>query len=376
MLIKVVQNFYLVFLLLFFVYSLSLFEFVIHSHKEDKINTFLGFICLSFVFMHLIIFLHLMFQDINLYDFIFPIFLLILVLAPSSLGLLLILSSFIVIIYTKVKGESIRLQEFKRDKIKHFNQTSLAKRDNVRKINHVFIFIGMVVVWFIGVYSVYSVSGSLDGMIPEENDMVSLYLRIFNYPGGFSISLLALGWFYYVLFFFFYAFFFFMLINEISRKSVSLKFPTNLFTSLFLTEKEKKYYGSYFYFAVGHLFASFITPPLVYFAILGISSLADLSASQVGIRFGKRRIVWNNNKTWEGTIACGLISFFITFLFLGFWWALIFSIIMVAIDLLTSKPLDISDNLLIPLTCSIIYALVRFIFHLNYSAIILFWIEL
>lgn len=312
-----------------------------------------------------------MFQDVSLYEFIFPAFLLILILVPTSFGLILSISSICVIVYKKLKGSNVKIQEFKTKELEKFKQTSSAKKDNYRKINHVFIFIGMLIVWFIGVYLVYSASGSLKGMIPEENDMGVLYLQILTQPGGFSNSLLALGWFYYILFFFFYVFFFFMFINEISRKSVYLSFPTNIFTTLFLTEKEKDRYGSYFYFAVGHLFASFITPPLVYFAILGISSLADLSASQVGIRYGKRKISWNSNKTWEGCIISGLVSFLISFIFIGIWWALIFSIIMIIIDLITTKPLDVSDNLLIPLISAVTYVLIRTVFNLNYSSILL-----
>ena len=371
MLIKVIHNFHFLFIILFLIFSFTIFEFVNQSNKEDKINRFLGFLVLSFVLIHLLIFLNLMSLDVSLYDFIFPVFLLILILIPTILGLTLLISSISVLIYKKLKGNNAKLQEFKTKKSEKFKLTSSAKKDNYRKINHVFIFFGMLIVWFIGVYSVYSASGSLKGMIPDENDMGALYLQILTQPGGFSNSLLALGWFYYILFFFFYGFFFFMFVNEISRKSLHLSFPTNLFTTLFLTEKEKNRYGSYFYFAVAHLFASFITPPLVYFAILGISSLADLSASQVGIRYGKRKISWNSNKTWEGCIVSGLVSFLICFIFIGIWWSIIFSIIMIIVDLLTTKPLDVSDNLLIPLISSVTYVLIRTVFNLNYSSIIL-----
>ena len=92
------------------------------------------------------------------------------------------------------------------------------------------------------------------------------------------------------------------------------------------------------------MFASFICPPMVFLAILGLSSIGDLTASQIGIRFGKKRIKWNTNKTWEGTISSALICFILSFFFVGFVWALLFAILILIVDLLTPKLVKISDK--------------------------------
>ena len=75
------------------------------------------------------------------------------------------------------------------------------------------------------------------------------------------------------------------------------------------------------------MFAAFVCPPMVYLAILGISSISDLMTSQIGIRMGKKHIDWNKNKTWEGTIAGTITTFIISLFFIGLYWSLIFSII-------------------------------------------------
>jgi dolichol kinase len=122
------------------------------------------------------------------------------------------------------------------------------------------------------------------------------------------------------------------------------------------------------------MFAAFITPPMVFFAILGISSIADLLTSQIGIRYGKHKIGWNQEKSWEGTFAGVIGCFIISFLFVGFLWAMIFTITFLIFDIFTNKPINLSDNLLIPMGTAAIYFIVRFIFDLNYNTIFLSWI--
>lgn len=115
------------------------------------------------------------------------------------------------------------------------------------------------------------------------------------------------------------------------------------------------------------MFASFISPPMVLFSILGICSISDLMTSQIGIRYGKRHIKWNKDKTWEGTLAGILSAFIICFLFIGLIWALIFTLIFFIFDIFTTKPVNISDNLIVPISCGIVYFFVRFIFDLDYT---------
>jgi len=119
--------------------------------------------------------------------------------------------------------------------------------------------------------------------------------------------------------------------------------------------------------------AALLTPPMVFLTILGLSSLADLATSQLGIRYGKNKIKWNNDKSWQGTIAGLVVCFIICLLFLGFYWALIFTLAFLVFDIFTNEPLNISDNLLIPIGCSIIFLLIRFFGNLDYYTIILNW---
>ncbi|MFX1328376.1 MAG: hypothetical protein ACFE91_09625 [Promethearchaeota archaeon] len=308
-------------------------------------------------------------QEILLRSFFVPLWFLI-------LGIPLITISFLIVTSTSV--ESLFRKVFRKDfsklskKLEEKGDSwSKAKKDTLRKLNHVLIFIGLFLIWYIGLFIVNFYTGTSAGMVPEENNMLLLYLRIIDEPNAIREVLFSLGWFYYLLFFFFYSVCLFMIANEFTRKSRFCSFPFNFFSKLYLSGEEKKNYGAYLYFAIGQMFAAFICPPMVLFAILGISSISDLMTSQIGIRFGKKHILWNQNKTWEGTIAGTLTTFFLCFFFIGFLWSLIFTLLFLLIDIFTDKPINLSDNLLIPIGCSLTYILIRFIFDLNYFTIFL-----
>lgn len=161
--------------------------------------------------------------------------------------------------------------------------------------------------------------------------------------------------------------------NEFARKTRFASFPFKIFTYMF-SEEEKRGYGCYLYFAIGQMFASFLVPPMVCFAILGISAISDLMASQIGIKFGKKHIKWNGDKTWEGAVAGFISSLAICYFFMGIIWALIFSIAFLTFDIITKKPLNMSDNLLNPMGCAVIYMILRFFLNLDFYTIILEWI--
>jgi dolichol kinase len=165
-----------------------------------------------------------------------------------------------------------------------------------------------------------------------------------------------------------------MIANEFTRKSKRLGFPFNFLCKVLLCEEEKRSYGTYLFFAIGHMVAALITPPMVFLTILGMSSLADLATSQVGIRYGKNKIKWNKEKSWQGSIAGVIVCFVICTLFIGVNWALIFTFAFFLFDVFTNRPLNIADNLLIPFGSSLIFLLVRFIFNFDYYTIILNWI--
>ncbi len=353
-------------------YSFILYLYFHFSYKPDYLNNIFGFTSLLFVFFHILLFLIIMNLDVSLQSFFIPLWLLILGVPMILVGILVLISTGVINLIKidsqrVFAGLSIKLQEKRKD-------WSKAKKDTLRKLNHVLIFLGLLLVWYIGLVIANIFSGSSTGMIPEENNMVLLYLRIILNPNSIKTVLLSLGWFYYILFFFFYIMCMFMLSNEFSRKSKRFAFPFTFFTKIYLSENEKQNYGTYLYFSIGQMFAAFVCPPMVFFMILATASISDLMTSQVGIRFGKSHLRWNQHKTWEGTIAGTLVTLVIGFLFVGLIWSLIFTVVFLLIDIFTAKPLDISDNLLIPISFSLIYLFIRFFFNLDYYTIIIFWI--
>lgn len=359
---------YLIIVISFF---FILFSYINYSNKPEILNNIFGFGSLFFVFAQIIIFLLLMNQDIGLRSFFVPLFLMVLGIPLAIVAMLIIVSTAVVsfsnrVLKKDVSKLSIKLEEKRKN-------WSKAKKDTLRKLNHVLIFFGLLLVWYTGLFVVDFFTNTSAGMIPKENNMLLLYIRIINEPNSIIEVLFLLGWFYYILFFFFYTLSLFMLANEFARKSHNFSFPFTIFPKLYLSNEERENYGTYLYFAIGQMFAAFICPPMIFFAILGISSISDLMTSQFGIRFGKNHISWNQNKTWEGTLAGVISTFLISFLFVGFFWALIFTIIFLLLDILTNQPFNVSDNLLIPIGCSLVYIFIRLIFDFNYSSIILQW---
>lgn len=366
------EYFQIWFILIIISYLVIIFSFIHLSSKSDILNNSTAFFSLFTLFVHIILFLLLMNQEATLQVVIIPLWVLTLTIPILISALLLILSSLMVIGYKKItkKDHSLIGQKLREKR----SIWSKSKKDSLRKLNHVLIFIGLLVVWYVGLFLVQTYTGSYAGMIPEENNMLLLYLRLLTEPDSINEVLFLLGWFYYLLFFFFYVLSIFMLINEFTRKLKKLSFPFTFFTKIYLTDKEHESYGTYLFFSIGQMFAAFISPPMIFFAILGISSISDLMASQIGIRFGKKHISWNEKKTWEGTAAGALTTFIICFLFTGVIWSSIFTIAFLVFDIVTNKPINLSDNLLIPIGCSLIYILVRFFFNLDYYTVLLFWI--
>jgi len=311
-------------------------------------------------------------QELLLQPFHVPLWLLLLGIPMIFPSVLILISTMVVVIYKKRTNKDP--SEIGNKLVEKKKGWSKAKKDSLRKINHIFIFIGLFVVWYVGLFVVYLITNSSVGMIPDENNMLLQYLKLINIPDSMIEVLFSFGWFYYLLFFFFYLLCMCMLANEFTRKSKNISFPFNFFTILYLDEKEQDSYGSYLYFGIGQLFAAFISPPMIFFAILGISSISDLITSQIGIRYGKKNISWNKKKTWEGTIAGTIVSFVICFFFIGIFWSIIFSLTFLVFDILTNKPLNVSDNLLIPIGCSLVYIFIRFFFNFEYYTILLSWI--
>ncbi len=350
--------------------------YILHSREINVYNRSFGIFGLSSVFLLLIVILILIAQEITLVlNGLLISFLL--NMPILVVGLLILVSTGLARSLRKRYNSKVKyFKDLEKRTIKKIEAMSKARIDALRKINHILIFIGLIVVWFISLGIVMNFTGSWTGMIPVENNMLLIYIQLFANSRSTSDVLFSFGWFYYILFFFFYAFCFIMLANEFTRRNPRYVFPFNYMTRLLLSEDERREYGTYLYFAIGQMFAAFLCPPMVFFAILGMSSIGDLMASQVGIRLGKTHISWNQKKTWEGTIAATISCFIICFFFIGIFWGVLFSVVFMIFDIFTGKGfrnINLSDNLLIPIGCAVVYLIIRFTLNMDYYTIILSW---
>ncbi len=369
-----ISIFYIWFLLLLVFYFVILFGYLYFSYKSDILNNILSVGALFFVFINILLFLILMVQDEDLHDETLPLFTFTLLLPLVFIGAILIVSTVLLYCFRllKTNKDFTKLENRMEKKVK---EMSKLRKDIVRKINHVLIFIALVGVWYISYINVKDFTENKDGkpirIDPDITNMLYLYFRIFTKPKSIENVLFSLQWLYFVLFFFFYSFCLVMLINELTRKTKYLAFPFNILPILIMSEDEKQSYCTYLYFSIGQMFAAFLCPPMVFFAILGMSSIGDLMTSQIGIRYGKRHISWNPNKTYEGTIAGTITAFIICVIFIGPFYGMLLAGAFMIFDMITSKPIKLSDNLLIPIGCAIIYVIVRYILDVDYFSVIL-----
>jgi dolichol kinase len=161
-----------------------------------------------------------------------------------------------------------------------------------------------------------------------------------------------------VLFFaFFYCLFYFMITSELCRHSERWRFlfDRTIHKSLRRDEAGRKI-ASYALFPAGYMFACLFLP---YFAVVGIIAggcLGDLAASQVGMRWGRHRFP-HQHKTWEGLAAGSIVTFCAGLLFLGPIWALILAGCFAFVDLISEWPVPMSDNLLFPIVCTVVFCL-------------------
>ena len=232
------------------------------------------------------------------------------------------------------------------------------KIDFRRKFWHIFVFILVISILFlIRQYLVSQTNGTLwvehyqqllDGFF-DYTDGTSFIDNIFirkTPPMGQSTIII-----------FMYGMVIFMFTIELTRLSGHVFFLFQKKVQSIMREKEKNTFGSYTHFATGFLLAAWILPPFPFLAAMCLGSFADPIASIIGIKFGRKRYSWNG-KSIEGTIA-GMITAFISMVFFVGWiYALIGSIVVFAIiDIITPKPLRISDNILMPLIITPIFVL-------------------
>jgi dolichol kinase len=315
-----------------------------------------------------------MVQDEDLHDETLPLFTFTLILPIIFIGVTILISTGIGVFFRLIKKNK-DFTELESGMERKLKVMSKVKFDIIRKINHVIIFIALFIVWYLS-YNMIKDFTQNEGknqdikIDPKITNMLYLYLRLLTKPNSIENVMFSLEWFYYVLFFFFYILSLIMLANEFTRKTKYMSFPFNLI-KIIISEEEKKSYSTYLYFGIGQMFAAFLCPPMVFFAILGMSSIGDLMTSQVGIRYGKRQISWNPKKTYEGTLAGTITSLIISVIFIGPLYGMILAGAFMIFDMFTNKPINLSDNLLIPIGCAIIYVFVRYIFDIDYVPIIL-----
>ena len=294
--------FFIWFLIILASYFIILFAYLHFSNKKEILNNIIGFFALFFVFIHVSMFLLLMFQDKDLHKFTMPLFL-DAILIPLFLIFLGLIISTVVLLIFRALLRSKDFSEFKEKLNSKLAGMSKTRKDFMRKVWHIGIFIVLFILWY---FSYEFVQTQMVGkkkklkIEPRTTNTFYLYLRILTKPKSIENVLFSLEWFYYVIFFFFYILSLVMLINEFTRKNKYLGFPLNFIPLLLLSEEEKEKYGTYLYFAIGHMFAAFICPPMAFFAILAMSSVGDLIPSQVGMRYGKLHILWNKKKRMKG----------------------------------------------------------------------------
>ncbi|MHA1474142.1 MAG: diacylglycerol/polyprenol kinase family protein [Promethearchaeota archaeon] len=231
------------------------------------------------------------------------------------------------------------------------------KIDYRRKFWHVLVFTLVIsIVFLLRQYLVSAVNGTLwvehyqqllDGFF-DYTDGTSFIDNIFirkTPPMGQSTIII-----------FMYGMVIFMFTIELTRLSGHVFFLFQKKVQSIMREKEKNTFGSYTHFATGFLFAAWILPPFPFLAAMCLGSFADPIASIIGMKFGRKRYSWNG-KSIEGTIAGMVMAFGTMIIFVGWIYALIGSVVFAIIDIITPRPLEVSDNILMPIIISIIFVL-------------------
>ena len=136
---------------------------------------------LLFVFLHIIFILLLANQEITLQVFVIPLWILTLGLPLVVIISLLMISTGIAVIYKRFfRTNYSKLHR----KINNNKVRSKVKEDTLRKGNHIIIFTGVLIVWYIGLFVMRELTGSSDYMLPVDSNMFLLYLRILNEPNS------------------------------------------------------------------------------------------------------------------------------------------------------------------------------------------------
>lgn len=139
---------------------------------------------------------------------------------------------------------------------------------------------------------------------------------------------------------------FVVVVLEAGRLSERLHLPGQELLLPLLREKEVDSLASYLHFFECIAAASFLLPPAPLLAVMGVCGVGDALASQFGMRWGRRRVGINSKKTWLGTAAGTAGSFSVALLTVGPAWAAAAAGAFFLTDVLTERPVNLSDNLL------------------------------
>jgi len=329
-------------LILIAAFSAISYLYSYYAAEKNFLNNAISYAALSFVFTILFLILFVIRNEYFYINFIVFFFTLLV-----TLFLVVFITSIIVFIINIIRRNFDKIQL----KIK---KPSSIKLDLCRKLFHIIIFFALIFIFFISTnyQNIYRLFPS--------NKIIFIFANwLTGYKGQYNNYYLIeeVGFYYYVILYFFLILTFVILTNEFTRKTRYIYFPLNFIPNFLFHEDENNKYGSYVYFAIGHLFAALIIPPSVLFGILAISVFGDATSSQIGLRFGKVKYPWNN-KTLLGSSTGFFVSLVISSLFVNSGYALFFGLIYYVIDLITKKPVNISDNLAVPIICAILYNLI------------------
>ncbi|MHA1583902.1 MAG: hypothetical protein ACTSWL_01485 [Promethearchaeota archaeon] len=124
--------------------------------------------------------------------------------------------------------------------------------------------------------------------------------------------------------------------------------------------KEIDTFASYTHFTVSYLCAAMILPPILFLATFTLGTFADPMASLIGMKWGKHHLPWGK-KTWEGNIAGTLTAFISCLPLVGIVYSLMGALVFCLLDIFTPKPIQMSDNLLMPIILTIVFILLSLI---------------
>ncbi len=211
----------------------------------------------------------------------------------------------------------------------------------IRKSFHIFFFFGLLLLFFIQgmvytnkpYHTVYEFWGNHDGS--------NLIFQLWDKDNPFFVGQATSIGAYYIATVS-------TLFIEISKLSHWLKFP--LVQQVQRTQQEHEFntFATHCHVALGNLVAALILPVNLFIACFSLFCFSDTVSAAVGIKYGTHKIP-NSSKSWEGLFSGIMATILITYLFVGWIWALFTAVVFALIDLMAPNKIKISDNLLFPL---------------------------